>query len=145
MTSLKSQILGLSLGFITAIGCIFYEKIVHNFSFLTFLLILITEQLLLFSVGYFIFPNELEADYKKFISEPKFLYYSLAYIATGATSILWFVITKSQGVMAGSLYEVKYIVIMALIYIAFGENKFTINTAIGLVLAMGSIYFISKI
>ncbi len=46
--------------------------------------------------------------------------------------------------MTGSIYEVKYIVMLSLLYIVFGDNKFTINTAIGVMLAIGSMYFISK-
>lgn len=144
MSPLKSQLLGLALGLATAIGCIFYEKIVHQFSYLTFWIILIIEMILLGVTGYFIFPNELKQDYAKFMSDSKYLLWTIAYIATGVTSMLWFVITKNQGVMAGSLYEVKYIVMLAIIYIIFGENKFTFNTVMGVGLAMGSIYFISK-
>lgn len=46
--------------------------------------------------------------------------------------------------MAGSLYEVKYIIMLSMIYIMIGDNKFTLNTGLGVVLAIGSIYFISK-
>lgn len=144
MTPLKSQILGLSLGVATAVGCIFYEKIVHHFSYLTFLIILITELLLLGVIAYFFFDNDLGKDYKKFTSDIKYPLWTVAYICTGVTSLIWYSITKSDGVMVGSIYEIKYIVIMALIYIVFGESKFTWNMAIGVSLALGSIYFISK-
>lgn len=66
------------------------------------------------------------------------------FILSGTTTIIWYLITKKQGVMVGSIYEVKYIVMLALIYILFGENKFTLNTVVGITLALGSIYFISK-
>ena len=144
MTPLKSQILGLSLGLATAIGCIFYEKLVHHFSYLTFLIILITELLCLSVIAYFCFDNDLSKDYQKFTSDIKYSLWTIAYICTGVTSLIWYTITKNEGVMVGSIYEVKYIVIMAIIYILFGDNKFTFNTAIGVALALGSIYFISK-
>lgn len=144
MSPLKSQILGLILGLFTAIGCIFYEKIVHHFSYLTFIIILITELVILGFVSYFFFENDLNKDYNKFISDSKYSIWVVVYICTGATSLIWYIITRNQGVMVSSIYEVKYIVIMALIYIAFGENKFTWNTAIGVILALGSIYFISR-
>jgi drug/metabolite transporter (DMT)-like permease len=144
MTSLKSQALGLLLGLATAVGCIFYEKIVHAFSYTTFIIIFACELLLLGVVGSIVFPNQLVQDYHKFTSDSKYWIWAGIYILTGITSLLWYKITRSQGVMVGSIYEVKYIVIMALIYIIFGENRFTINTAIGVTLAMGSIYFISK-
>lgn len=144
MTSLKSQLLGLSLGLATAIGCIFYEKIVSHFSYLTFIIIFITELILLGLIAFFFFDNDLAKDYQKFTSDIKYSLWTIAYMLTGITSLIWYVITKNQGVMTSSIYEVKYIVIMALIYIIFGENKFTWNTAIGVMLALGSIYFISK-
>lgn len=144
MSPLKSQILGLSLGLATAIGCIFYEKIVHHFSYLTFLIILITELLCLCACAYFFFDNDLAEDYQKFTSDIKYPIWALIYICTGITSILWYSLTKNEGVMVSSLYELKYIVIMAIIYIMFGDNKFTWNTALGLILALGSVYFISK-
>lgn len=144
MSPAKSQILGLILGLATAIGCIFYEKIVSHFSYLTFLIILLIETICLLVVGYFIFPNELQQDYQKLTSEPKYMIWALIYITTGVTSILWYVITKNQGVMTGSIYEVKYIVMLAVLYILFGDKDFTLNTGIGVGLALGSIYFISK-
>ena len=144
MTPLKSQVLGLLLGLMTAIGCIFYEKIVHNFSFMGFLIIKGIETLLLCGIAFFFMNNNVPSDYAKFISEPKYMWWTLIYITTGITTILWYIITEKQGVMAGSIYEVKYIVMLALIYIVFGDNKFTVNTAVGVAFAMVSIYFISK-
>ncbi len=78
------------------------------------------------------------------MSDNKYWVWILIYLSTGITGMLWFKITKHQGVMTSSLYEVKYIVMLAILYIMFGEQKFTFNTAMGVVLAMGSIYFISK-
>lgn len=144
MTPLKSQVLGLSLSLATAIGCIFYEKIVHNFSYLTFLILVTIEFIILGVIAYFFFDNDLASDLKKFTSDIKYPIWTLIYICTGVTSLLWYTLTKDQGVMVSSTYEMKYIVIMALIYIVFGENKFTWNTAIGVSLAIGSVYFISK-
>lgn len=144
MTPLKSQLLGLSLGLATAIGCIFYEKLVHSFSYVTLVTIFIIEMIGLLVCALIFLPNEFQSDYQKFISEPKYSIWAVVYMLTGVTSILWYVITKQQGVMTGSLYEVKYIIMLAMIYMAFGDNKFTWNTALGVVLAIGSIYFISK-
>ena len=145
MSILKSQLFGVLLALATAIGCIFYEKIVHNFSFVTMMLIIVVECSLLAMIGLIIFPNELKQDYINLLSlETKYWIPIIVYICTGVTSICWYLITKNQGVMVGSIYEVKYIVILAVLYIMFGDNKFTINTGIGLLLALSSIYFISK-
>lgn len=144
MNPIKSQILGLLLGLATAIGCIFYEKIVHNFSFTFFVIIKTIEVVLTLFLAYMFTKSNLVADGDKLFSDSKYIIWCLIYIATGITTVLWFVITKNQGIMVGSIYEVKYIIMLALIYIAFGDNKFTLNTAIGVALAMLSIYFISK-
>jgi len=145
MTPFKSQLLGLSLGLITAIGCIAYEKIVHNFSILSVAIFKFIEVLIFLSIMFIFTPaSELTKDAHTLSTTPKLYWMIAIYILTGATSFLWYIITKNQGVMAGSIYEVKYIIMLALIYIAFGDNKFTLNTAFGVGLAMASIYFISK-
>lgn len=144
MTPLKSQLLGLSLGLATAIGCIFYEKLVGSLSYVTMVIIFMIEMVLLLISGLIIFPNEFAQDAHKFSTDSKYWWWALIYIGTGVTSLLWYKITKNQGVMVGSIYEVKYIVILALLYIFFGENKFTLNTGVGVGLALLSIYFISK-
>lgn len=144
MNQINSQILGILLGLSTAIGCILYEKIVHNFSYLAFLLIWCAEGLFLFVVGSFVFENNIPQDWQKFSSNPKYWLWALLYVATGITSLLWYKITKHQGVMVSSLYEIKYVVMLAMLYILFGDQRFTGNTAVGLILAILSIYFISK-
>jgi len=144
MTQLKSQMLGLSLGLTTAIGCIFYEKLVTNFSFMTIAFLKLIEALLIVTLSFIIFPNSFKSDVTKFTSDITYVRWGTFFVLTGITSLLWYLITKKQGVMAGSLYEVKYIVMLALIYILFGDQKFNINTAVGMVLALFSVYFISK-
>ena len=86
----------------------------------------------------------MKADFTKFAGDKRFWLWAGIYIATGITSLLWYKITRAQSVMAGSIYEVKYIVMLALLYILFGESKFTLNTAIGVAFAICSIWFISK-
>ena len=144
MTPLKSQILGLALAITTAIGCIFYEKIVYNFSFGFLVVVKVVELLLVCVFAYYFMKSDLSKDFHKFTLDPRYSIWCLLYILSGATTVFWFIITRHQGVMAGSLYETKYIVIMAVIYIIFGENKFSMNTAIGLACTLCGIYFVSK-
>ncbi len=140
----KSQILGLGLAFATAIGCIFFEKLSKNFSKLTFMIIKITESLILCAIAATFFSKNIQSEYTLMTSSIKYPLYVVGYIATGVTTILWFTISKNQDVMVSSIYEVKYIIMLAVIYILFGEEKFTVNTLLGVVLALCSIYFISK-
>ena len=140
---IKSQILGISLAVATSVGCIFYERMVKYYSFTTIAFIKVLEALLLLSLSYSITRNSSVND--EILNAPKsILWGSLIFLFTGVTGYLWYLITRNQSVMVSSLYEVKYIVILAVFYSFFGAEKLTINTLIGLVLALCSIYFVSK-
>ena len=144
MSLLKSQILGLLLGLATAVGCIFYEKIVNNFSYSMFIIIWFIESIILFTIAYFVFPHDLPKEFNKLFSDNKYIWWAIIYILTAVTGPLWYYITNKQGVMATSIYEVKYIVMLAVLYWIFGAKQFNWNTIIGMVLALCSIYFVSK-
>jgi drug/metabolite transporter (DMT)-like permease len=145
MTSqVKSQIIGLLIGIFTAIGCIVYEKLVKQCS-MGMILLLAT----LFYVPavsyYLIFKfEEIQKDTVTIWNNNTLIWCAVLYVATWATMPLWYTITKKQGVMVGSIYEVKYIAMLAIFYIIIGENKFTMNMGIGVLFALISIYFISK-
>lgn len=132
------------LGLATAIGCIVYERLVREFSYPFMLVIIQTEFICLWIAGKILFASDMKADFTKFAGDKRFWLWAVIYIATGITSLLWYKITRAQSVMVGSIYEVKYIVMLALLYILFGESKFTLNTAIGVAFAICSIWFISK-
>jgi hypothetical protein len=71
MTQLKSQLLGLLLGLVTAIGCIIYEKIVHNFSFAFLQLINIVTATIFFIIGYLDDKYNITPNIKNFLqNEP---------------------------------------------------------------------------
>ncbi len=144
MNPLYSQILGISLAVTTAIGCIAYEKLVKNFSFgiIIFLAVIFYVPVLLGIAFYD--KATFGADITKLIHDKTFLTYAAIYVLAWVTTPLWYVITKNQGVLVGSIYEVKYIVVLAVFYIFFGDRGFTPYTAAGLLCALLSIYFISK-
>lgn len=96
MTQLQSQLLGLLLGFATAVGCIFYEKLVHNFSYISMWTIIAAEMLILLCCGHFLFKNDFSNDYNKFISDAKYPIWTIIYILTGITSLLWYKITNEM-------------------------------------------------
>lgn len=78
-------------------------------------------------------------------SDSKYIFQMLLRGLCGVCAgVSWWYITKEQNVMIGSIYELKYIVILALFYIFFGDSKFTLNTGIGISLSIMGIYFISK-
>lgn len=135
----KSQILGTTLALSTAIGCIAYERIVKACSFSTILIlaILFYAPTLIFFTWYS--PSALSNDLMVIFSDTKLKWMAFIYILSGCTAPLWYIITKKQGVMVSSIYEVKYIVMLALIYIMMGDKPFTTNTGIGVGLAIVSI------
>ncbi len=144
MTPLYSQLLGISLAVTTAIGCIAYEKLAKNFSIgMIFLLATIFYLPVLLGIIFYD-KATFGADVTKLIHNKTFLMYAIIYVLTWVTVPLWYIITKNQGVLVGSIYEVKYIVVLAVFYIFLGDRSITLYTATGLLFALASIYFISK-
>jgi drug/metabolite transporter (DMT)-like permease len=137
---LTSQVFGMSLAITTAFGCLAYERIVKSYSYFTVGLIILLSYIPFVLASVF-FDNNIKSDFSR-MAENK--WWIVLYIASGITSPLWYIITRKQSVMVGAIYEVKYIVIMAILYLFFGSTHLSWNTAIGIVLAMFSIYFISK-
>ncbi len=144
MTQLKSQLLGICLAILTGIGVIAYEKIAKNFSYSMVMLGWSIEFLILLFCNMLFMKGDLKSDIGKMVTEPKYFIWLLVWAGTAITSFLWYEITSKQSAMTASLYEVKFIICMAAIYILFGESKFTINTAIGTILTIIAVYFISK-
>ncbi len=136
----KSQVLGLSLGAATAIGCLAYERIVKNFSYFTVGFIGCLAYVPFFTLS-LLWDSQLRADVSKL---GQFKWPIIIFLASGVTSPIWYLITRKQSVMVGGIYEIKYILMLALFYIFFGENKMTANTFIGICCAVASVYFISK-
>lgn len=142
---MKIQIYGILLAVFTAIGSIAYEKIVHTFSFRTFIVIRAIEVALFSLVGFFIF-NENDTSIIPLTGIFKFNYllWIFLYIISGVTTLFWFEITKESSVLQGAVFEMKYLPILSLVYIIFGDAKMTMNTCLGILFAIISIYFITK-
>ena len=144
MTQLKSQILGIALAITTAIGCIVYEKLVKNYS-IGIIILLAALFYVPVLAGIFMFNREvITGDISRLLHDRTFIIYSIIYILTWATVPLWYIITRNQGILVGSIYEVKYIIIIALFYVFLGDRPVTLNVGIGIACALVSIYFISK-
>lgn len=140
---LRSIVYGTSLMILTAIGCISYEKIVKSYSYSTVIILYLVYAIPMLIVFCFLDKTTFSQLVEIYNNKNHLLHASI-YVVTWSTSILWYLITKKQGVMVGSIYEIKYVVILAIFYVIAGENKFTLNTLIGLVLAIASVYFISS-
>ena len=144
MSQIQSQILGITLAVTTAVGCIVYEKLVKNFSLGIIILLAVLFYVPLL-MGIIFYDKEIFiGDVTKLIHNKDFIFYAVVYILAWATVPIWYTITRNQGVLVGSIYEVKYIVILALFYIFWGDRSITVYTAAGVLCALMSIYFISK-
>ncbi len=141
----KSQLLGISLALATAIGCIAYEKLVKSYSFSVILASkIIFAVVMMVGILFMSGTGETMSDFSRLLQDKKAIMWFVVFLLMEVTAIFWFYITKKQSVMVGSIYELKYIIILALIYIFLGDAKFTTNTVIGIALALSSVYFISK-
>lgn len=128
------------MGAATAIGCLAYERIVKNFSFFTvgFLACLAYVP---FFLGSLCFENNVRDDFSRLLGHRWAI---LIFLASGITGPCWYLITKSQSMMVAGIYEIKYILMLALFYIFFGDKPMTVNTFVGICFAVASVYFISK-
>ena len=144
MNPIQSQIFGLTLALSTAIGCIAYERLVKGLSFsIIILLALVFYVPCLF--GCLLWNHRaVWEDLGKLYRDKALLMWAGVYVLAWITTPLWYVITKKQSVMVGSIYEVKYIVMLALLYFFMGSRPMTVHLAIGVALALGSIYCISR-
>ena len=141
MTPLQSQALGFCLAMMTAIGTIAYERLVKAYSLGVILTVTMSFYvpvlIVLFAKGWTTLGEVTNAC--KEHPWAVFIYW-----ITWLTTPIWYIIARAQGAMVGAIYDVKYIVMLALIYVFFGENKFTWNIAAGLCCALASFFFISR-
>jgi hypothetical protein len=142
VNQIKSQFLGVILAVLTAVGIISYEKIVKTYSYSA---IALCNLLLSIScLGLFLMyqPNSIK-DIKKVLtySTKDVIIFISCYLIV---SFIWYYLTLTKNVMVSSLFEIKYIVVLAIIYIVAGEQKLSWNVVVGVMLALSSIYFITK-
>lgn len=133
---LKIQLIGLGLAISTAIGCVAYEKIVKSSSYL-FVGFLVSLSYVPFWVTSILFQSR--SNYK-----PINKIWIIIFIISGCTGPLWYWLTRTKNVLTGATFEIKYIGILVVCSILLGEKDITINTIIGVLFAMASIYFISR-
>jgi drug/metabolite transporter (DMT)-like permease len=142
MNPVLSQILGLMLGLVTAIGCIAYEKLVMRCS-LPFTVLAGLFFTVPFSGAMLVFGiSSLRTDWT--LATPETRWWALVYCLSWVSTPLWYFLTRRQGVMVGAVYEVKYVVILAGAYWLFGDKPMSANLLIGLCLALVSIWFVSR-
>lgn len=138
MTPFHSQLLGIALAVTTAFGCLGYERLVKVSPY-WLIGLLVSLHYVPFWVGAIYFQRaETIPDLRK-----HWVALSL-FLTSGVTAPLWYYITRKQGLLVSSTYEIKYIVILSVFYILFGEQKVTAYTSIGIALALLSVWFLSQ-
>lgn len=140
MSVLCSQILGISLAVTTALGCIAYERLVKSCGY-GLVGMLVSLSYLPFWATFVVIDGYDSLNLRNLKGQWMWCF---LFLFSGITGPLWYQITRHQSVMTGAIYEVKYIVVMIVIYAALGTQKVTVNTVIGFCLALGSVYFVSK-
>ena len=133
---IKTQVFGLLLAATTAIGCIAYEKMAKTSSYF-FVGFLVSLSYIPFWVA------------SRFVQHPEpsqklDTKWIVIFLLSGCTGPLWYWITRTKTVLTGAVFEVKYIGLLVIASIIIGEKGVTAYTVIGAILAMCSIYFISK-
>lgn len=144
MTALQSQVLGLLLAIATAAGCIAYEKLVEVTSIRSIIFLALLFYLPFMVVLLMMSWSAAMVDVHTIVTSPKLTWCAVIYYASWITTPVWWILTRKQGVMAASLYEIKYIVVLAVMYALVGDKQLTWNTGLAVMLALGSIYFVSK-
>jgi len=138
----QSQILGLLLAILTAAGCVAYERLVRVYSFGVVVALSLLFYLPALTACCWAQGPQLRSDLRRmWVDHP---WASAIYLLTWLTAPIWYVITKRQGVLAGGIYEMKYLVVLAVGYALFGGRGLNVNIVIGLVLALTSVWFVSR-
>lgn len=133
---IRVQIFGLLLAVTTALGCIAYEKIVKSSSYFFTGLLVSLSYALFWLPSKWIQPKVEPLELNK--------WWVVLFIATGCTGPLWYWLTHTKTVLVGAIFEVKYIAVLVLFSLLIGGRGVTAYTVLGGLLAMASIYFISK-
>jgi drug/metabolite transporter (DMT)-like permease len=140
----KSQMLGLALASSTAVGCIAYERLVKAFSLRVVIVVCLLFYIPLLVTMFLWEPGLAWKELREAFSSSRYAWSIFLYWVTFVTTPLWYMITRKQNVMVGSTYEVKYIIILGLMYVFLGSRPLSWNVVIGVVLALCSIWFISR-
>lgn len=137
---IKTQCVGLALAAMTAIGCVAYERICKALPFRNVCFFV--------WVAYFWIWAAMAGSSESALPSKDYVKGSpwviVIFLLSGLTVPCWYWLTRRYSVLVGGTFEIKYIIILALTALAVGEQKPSFNTLIGAVLAILSIYFISK-
>lgn len=133
--------LGLLLSLLTAIGCVSYEKLVkaHGYSVI---LVLNLGYMAIYLIVMLAFAKPVD-DIKHFCDTPGSWKHGTVYVLTGATSIIWFWLTKRTNVASSSVFEIAYVPFLVLIYWLFSISSLSWTFVGGTSLVVGGVLLIT--
>lgn len=138
--------MGLVLASATAVGCVAYGHLCKSVSwlFIGLLTLVFFAPLGIYAILSSEGRSAFSADLSAVSSSRSLIVASVIYVITWATSPIWYYLTYRKGVMASSIYELKYVAILAVFYWLIGDRPFSANLAIGSALSVCSLFFISR-
>ena len=139
---LKTQILGIFLAIMTAVGCLGYERLVKTLPYKSLAFFVWFQYCWIWLMLIIFQRNGSPIPPFSYWKEHKWAIFTL--LISGVTSPLWYWITQKHSVLVSGVFEMKYIIILGILSVFFGEQKPTMNTWIGAFLAILSVYFISR-
>jgi drug/metabolite transporter (DMT)-like permease len=133
-----SQLLGVALAVITAAGCLAYERLAQAYSYFWVGMLV--------SLSYAIFwiaslPLQSNA-VRPNLWEHRWAI--VVFLLSGATGPIWYYVARKQGILVASTYEMKYVVVLGIFYMFFGEHRVTPTAAMGVIFAVLSVICLSK-
>lgn len=146
MSSSSGLFLGWMLCLVTAVGAVGYEYIVNAHTFRYLLVLKIIELSLICIASLLIVESRnIVDDTAIALSSPKMIMWSVIYVISGITTVIWYIMTKRYGVLVTSTFEFKYVIILAIMAILVGDSELTPRMVTGVGLALiGSWLAVSK-
>ena len=138
---LNTQLYGIGLAILTAVGCIAYERLVKSLPYTSVCFFVWMEYFWIW-ICLLIFQNDSAVPEISYWKANKWAI--TIFLLSGLTSPLWYWIVRRYSVLVGGVFEIKYIIILGILAVLFGQQKPTVNTWVGTILAILSVYFISK-
>ncbi len=139
----KTIVFGIILAIMSGLSCLWYEKLVKNYSYFIMLFTGFIYYVIVL-VGFIIYKpsnlNEITMLFSNKSDTITFLLYMLTFII----SPIWFFITKDTNVETGIIYEIMYVPIIAIIGYYFYQKQIDPKFWIGASLMLIGVYIINK-
>lgn len=134
---MRTVLLGGLLSLSTAIGCIFYGRLVKSHPFLVMAILRSLESIIIIPIAFWMCRNE-QIEWAA-IKTGTFALNTSIYLLTAITAPLWYMLTRETDVAVASSFEGTYVFILILFGILGGLEAFTWRYAVGCTLMFAGI------